>query len=141
MASVPRQRRPPLDPAALSLRPGDLLAATLEMSPAMALLRVSYPVVGMQRRLRTGQVLPDVRSERRENLVIYREGGRRVANAAVSDAVLELLGLLCEGTPLVEACGRAAARVAISEGELVANGAEWFADFARHGWVVGVKAA
>jgi hypothetical protein len=59
----------------------------------------------------------------------------------VSDPAFELLRRLKEGAPLAEACAQAAERATGSAKEFEANAGEWFADFARHGWIVGVKTA
>jgi hypothetical protein len=132
---------PPLRAEAFALRPDDLRALTLEMSPALALLRVRYPVVSLQRRLVSGTPFLEIPPLRPENLVIYRDAERNIASSTVSNTVFELLRLLRCGAPLVEACERAAEGMSNSESGLEANAGEWFADFARHGWVVGVKAA
>jgi hypothetical protein len=131
---------PVLTPDALDLVHGDLTALKLDMNPAMALLRVSYPVTGLERRIRAGTTPLEVPSQRFENLVLYRDSKRQIASTAVGDAAFELLRLLREGVPLVEACERTAVAVTGSATELEAHAGEWFVDFARHGWVVGVKA-
>jgi hypothetical protein len=131
---------PAVRPEAFNPGPGDLRALKLEMSPALALLRVRYPVVSLQRRLVAGTPFMEVPPERPENLVVYRDPERGLATTTVADAAFELLCLLREGAPLVEACERTASGTA-TRGALETNAGEWFADFARHGWVVGVKAA
>ena len=133
---------PSATPADFAVDTEELHALRLEMNPAMALLKVSYPVRTLQRRISAGKFPLEIPPREPENLVLYRTTPeRKIESAVVSDAAFELLALLRDGVPLVAACERLAARAPDSAGKIEEHAGEWFADFARHGWVVGVKAA
>jgi hypothetical protein len=134
---------PPLDASKLgAISEEAWQTARIVFDPSVALLRVTYPVADLRRRLRegTGEVVP-IPEREPQNLVLYRGVDLSLFNSKVSDAAFELLTALHEGVPLVPACERAARRVPSAAAEIEAKAGEWFADWGRRGWVVDVQTA
>jgi hypothetical protein len=134
---------PPLDAAKLAAIPEEAWAtARIVLAPAVALLRVAYPVGELRRKLRestaTGTAVP-IPERDPAALVLYRGADLRLYDTRVSDAAFAVLGELSRGVPLVPACERAASHVPDAAEEIEERTGEWFLDWGRRGWVVDVE--
>jgi hypothetical protein len=132
---------PPLDGRKLAALPEEAWeTARIVLSPALALLRVTYPVPELRRKLkRAGPDPVPIPEPAPADLVLYRGKDLSLYATPVSEAAFALLGALREGVPLVPACERAAAEVPAGAEEIEAKAGEWFLDWGRRGWVVDVE--
>jgi hypothetical protein len=134
---------PPLDAAKLAAVPEEAWAtARIVLAPAVALLRVAYPVGELRRKLRESSGTDDavpIPERQPAALVLYRGADLRLYNARVGGAAFAVLEELARGVPLVPACERAAERVPGGAAEIEEHTGEWFLDWGRRGWVVDVE--
>lgn len=131
---------PPLDGARIAALPEEAWeTACIVLSPALALLSVTYPVATLRRRLKTHAHEPvGIPEPRPENLVLYRASDLGLYATDVPEVAFALLTALEAGIPLVPACERAAEAVPAGAAELEARAGEWFMDWGRRGWIVDV---
>ncbi|MCA9596040.1 MAG: putative DNA-binding domain-containing protein [Myxococcales bacterium] len=132
---------PPLDPMALaSIADPDWPQARLELTPALRLLAVSYPVASLRRELRTANGSAVAIPEREpQKLVVYRAKNRNMFHQVLTDTAFALLSALADGLPLEPACERALTEVPEAESTLEASLGEWFQDWANRGFVAAVR--
>lgn len=129
----------PLDPRQLAeVEPAGFEAVRLVLSPALRLLRTRYPVTTLRRRLldapHDNVAIPAPAPNR---LVLYREG-LQFRHEALQEPPFTLLEALAAQSSLGAAC-EAACALGTSAAERVRNEvAEWFADWVRRGWIVGL---
>jgi hypothetical protein len=132
---------PPLDGAKLTSIPEDAWpAARIVFTPALALLRVSYPVAELRKTLRdnTGESVP-IPDAKSENLILYRGADKNLFHAAVSDLAYTFIEALRHGAPLGEASELAANRVPSEAASLEENVGPWFLEWGRRGWIIDVE--
>jgi hypothetical protein len=131
----------PVDAARLVAIPEEAWqTARIVLSPAVALLRVDYPVLELRQNLAEARGAPVPIPERAvSRLVLYRGVDRGLYHVALSRAAFELLEGLRDGLSLVAACERAAERVPSEAPEIESTVGEWFSDWGRRGWVVDVE--
>jgi hypothetical protein len=131
----------PVDAARLVLIPEEAWqTARVVLLPALALLRVSYPVVELRRTLAGARSHAVPIPERAvSHLVLHRGADRDLYHVTLSEGAFELLQALEEGLSLVAACERAAGRVPSEAEGWESNVGEWFSDWGRRGWVVHVE--
>lgn len=132
---------PPLDGAKLASIPEDAWPrARLVFAPAVAFLRVGYPVADLRAKLREASAEPVRIPERApQNLVLYRGANLNLFHTAVTDLGFELLLALRGGAPLGRASELAAERVPSEAPDLEANVGAWFLDWGRRGWIANVE--
>jgi hypothetical protein len=128
-----------LDPERLRQVPDDAWAgARLAFSPALRLLRVSYPVAELRRRLRAGEPDVPIPPEEAQCLVLWRDRQRTLRYEVVGTGAFELLAGLLEGLSLARAAERAIERVPEQAAGIEASLGAWFEEWARRGYVVDV---
>jgi hypothetical protein len=130
---------PVLDPAAIAAVPDDAWeSARLELSPSLSLLRVSYPVVALRRRLVTpGEEAVAIPEREAACLTIHRrELATRVEPS--SEAAFVLLEALRDGKALMAAIQAASERSGASLDAIGAELGGWFSAWARDGIVVRI---
>jgi hypothetical protein len=134
---------PPLALSSLAaLPPGAIERATFDLSPALSLLTVDYPVADLRIQLldatRTESVpIPDIQHQR---LVLYRGAHLRLFHHPLSEEAFVLLEELQRGLCLLAACERALERLPDAGERLQAGVGDWFQDWVRRGWIVRVRA-
>lgn len=114
--------------------------ARLSLSPALRLLRVSYPVVELRKRLLTsttdGEAVPIPAVEPRR-LVVHR-AGLVIRAEPLDQAPFALLEALAAGESLSRACEAAAAVSAEKEDHVSASLSAWFEGWVRRRFIVDV---
>ncbi len=128
-----------LDPAAIAAVPDDAWeSAKLVLSPSLGLLRVSYPVVALRRRLVTPEdgpvAIPEPEAARLA--VFRRELSTRVE--PLGEAAFALLESLSLGNALMPAVQAASERARVSLDEIGAELGGWFSAWSREGIVTGI---
>jgi hypothetical protein len=130
---------PRLDPAALrGLDEQGFASSRLGLSPALRLLRVSYPVIALRNRLLRATdaqiALPDPEPAA---LVLYRRG-LSLVHHRLRPAPFALLEALARGVSLNEACEVACAVDADATREVESEVSSWFADWVARGFIVRI---
>jgi hypothetical protein len=130
---------PRLDPAAIAAVPDEAWeSASLVLSPSLTLLRVSYPVVALRRKLVTPEeeavAIPE--PEAACLAVFRRDLSTRVET--LSEAAFALLEALRDGKALMPALQTAAERTRVSLDEIGAELGAWFSAWSREGIVVRI---
>ncbi len=115
--------------------------ARIELSPALRLLAVRYPVAQLRRKIRLQEEweLPDAPEP--QHLVIYRGKDRNLHHDVISELAFALLEELGRGTPLVPAAEAVAQAHPGSEATLESELASWFQSFTERGWFAAVHPA
>ncbi len=133
---------PPLDASKLRSLDEDALGrARIVLHPALRLLRASYPVVELRRRIRDQPDAHAAIPEREpQNLVLARDQARSLTSDVLSDGAFALLVALSEGVPLVAAAERAVQEHPAEERTVEASVGTWFEQWGRRGWLVDVEA-
>jgi len=136
---------PPLDAAKLSSVPPELLqAGTVRLHPALALLRVQYPVADLRRKLVVAAAsgttdavaIPDAEPA---CLVLYRGKDLRLYHRPIPNEAFTLLQALQAAMPLVAACEHTLAELPESGPILQQNVANWFRRWGERGWIVDIE--
>jgi hypothetical protein len=134
--------RPGLDFAKVArLPPGTLETGQIVLSPALALLEVSYPVADLRQRLLAARskgaavAIPDPDAQQ---LVLYRAEDRRLYHRPVGPEAFALLDALGRGLSLVAACEHALEQAPAHAERLQRNVGTWFQQWAKRGWIVDV---
>lgn len=128
----------PLDVGRLqALGPSDWALVRFELSNALRLLDLRFDVADLRRTLRSGGALDGPLVKAPLRLAVYRRE-RALFDQALCPEAFELLLQLREGLPLSEACDRTAQSHPEAGAVLDAHLSEWFASWARLGWLVRV---
>ena len=110
----------------------------LRLSPALRLLRVSYPVTELKNRLLRGQdstiILPEPAPA---TLVLYRQA-LSIMHHRLRSAPFMLLEALASGATLSEACEVACAASSEAAAEVESGVGAWFEDWVARGFVVAL---
>jgi hypothetical protein len=134
----------PLDLGKLAtLPPAALETGQIVLNPALALLRVAYPVADLRQRLLAGRTpgaldsapIPEPETQL---LVLYRAEDRRLYHRPVGPEAFALLEGLGRRLSLVAACEYALETAPEHAERLQRNVGAWFQDWARRGWIVDV---
>lgn len=113
--------------------------ARLVTHPALRLLRTSYPVAELRKRLLQADGLGvQIPEPAPDNLVIYRGPARGLRYTRLDDAPMALLEALMSNTPLQRACECAAEQVPGSEALIEREIGHWFTDWGKRAWIVDV---
>lgn len=109
-------------------------AARIELSPALRLLSVRYPIAALRRKIRLHEAwqLPDAAEP--QHLVVYRGRDRNLHHDVLSDLAFALLRQLQQGTPLVPAAEAVASAHPDSASTLEAELSDWFQSFTARGF-------
>ncbi|HYO96573.1 MAG TPA: DNA-binding domain-containing protein [Polyangiaceae bacterium] len=131
---------PALDSNALaSLSQAQLERAHLQLSPALRLLQLDYPIVALVKRLRSPHDSPVPTPEvDPTELVVYRSG-LQIHNEVLPRPAFLLLEALAADASLEEACEAACAPGPEAIQLVLENLAGWLASWVRRGWVVGIR--
>jgi hypothetical protein len=133
---------PPLDLAKLAqLPPETLETGQLVLNPALALLKVDYPVADLRRELLAARSASDglavaIPEPESQHLVLYRGQDRRLYHRPVGPEALALLDGLRRGLSLVAACEHALEVAPAHADRLQRNVGAWFQQWAKRGWIV-----
>jgi hypothetical protein len=129
---------PPLDPAHVgALSPEQWPLARLGISGALRLLELGSHAADLRRLLRSGALVELEERAKPTYLAVYRrELG--LWDKEISRTAHELLGRLASGQALGPACEATAAGRPEAARELDTQLGEWFADWARLGWITRV---
>jgi hypothetical protein len=136
--------RPGLDFAKLaSLAPGSLETGQIVLSPALALLEVSYPGADLRQRLLAARTTPGAQpvaipEPDAQRLVLYRAADRRLYHRPVGAEAFALLAALKRGLSLLAACEHALEQAPAHAERLQRNVGTWFQQWAKRGWIVDV---
>jgi hypothetical protein len=136
--------RPGLDFAKLaSLAPGSLETGQIVLSPALALLEVSYPVADLRQQLLAARTTPGappvaIPEPGAQQLVLYRAADRRLYHRPVGPEAFALLAALKRGLSLLTACEQALEQAPQHAERLQRNVGTWFQQWAKRGWIVDV---
>lgn len=113
-------------------------SARIELSPALRLLSVRYPVAGLRRKIRLHEDWHLPEAPEPQHLVVYRGRERNLHHDVVSELAFALLERLQAGTPLVAAAEAVAEAHPDSASTLEAELAGWFQSFTARGWFSAV---
>lgn len=128
-----------LDPEKLAAIPLEAWErARITLNPALALLRVRYPVAELRHALKEAKGQVPIPPPAAQNLVLYRLQ-RNLYHRSVAPAAFALLEALREDAPLVTACERAVAAEPEDAARLEQQLFAWFREWAELGFVVDVS--
>ena len=119
--------------------------ARVRVSGALRLLRVEYPVGELRRRLRdvrnqgSTETRVEVPERAPQALVVYRGHDKNLFYRCLTPVAFSVLEALRHGTPLVAACELAVQHHDEDPGLVQGLVGEWFADWARRGWLIDVE--
>jgi hypothetical protein len=134
--------RPGLDFEKVARLPPDTLeTGQIVLSPALALLEVSYPVADLRQRLlaaRSTGASVAIPEPEAQQLVLYRAEDRRLYHRPVGPEAFALLDALGRGLSLVAACEHALEQAPAHAERLQRNVGAWFQQWAKRGWIVDV---
>lgn len=120
-----------------TLGSSDWPGVRFELSGALRLLELRFPVADLRRALRAGTAIEGDPVATVVPLAVYRRE-RGLFDQVLSPAAFELLRQLGAGLPLAAACDQTVLRRPEAASVLDAHLSEWFATWARLGWIVGV---
>lgn len=128
---------PPLDAASVAtVREEDWPRARLVVHPSVRLLALAYPSTDFRTAARKGEA-PARPAPAPTHVVVYR-GPDALLFLDVEPDAFALLSELAQGTPLGDACERAAAASGASASAFEAKLGEWFQRWTERGWIVRV---
>jgi hypothetical protein len=115
--------------------------ARIELSPALCLLEVDYPVAELRKRLflarESGDSVP-IPSPEKQRLLLFRRD-LSMFHEALGPGAFALLGALTRRVRLVEACVQAQAELPEGAPSIAENVGAWFADWTARGFITSIE--
>ena len=129
----------PLDTKTLSTIPEPAWqSARIELSPALRLLSLRYPVALLRRKIRLHEEWRTPETQQPQHLAVYRGLDRNLHHDVISPLAFALLEQLRDGAPLVPAAEAVALAHPDSAATLESELAGWFQSFTTRGWFSAV---